>query len=100
MKDLRKYADRIRSLEEGKAELNEEIKSVFADAADAGYEPKALRRALALLKLDGAFRATIDLYESQLTLDLERPAKEPPAKEAKPAKPARKRAAEPADVFA
>ncbi len=64
--DLINYADRIDRLEDEKACLSEDIKEVFAEAKANGYDVKALRKVLALRKLDKETRAVIQLYGDRM----------------------------------
>lgn len=60
--ELLKYAERIQKLEEEKKTISDDIKEVVAEAASRGYDAKALRAVLSLLKKDEGTRAVIKLY--------------------------------------
>ncbi|GAO98194.1 hypothetical protein Cva_00842 [Caedimonas varicaedens] len=49
---LREYSNRIEKLEEEKKELSNCIKSVYQKAENVGFDKKALKRALQMLKLE------------------------------------------------
>jgi uncharacterized protein (UPF0335 family) len=46
------FIERIERLNEEKKSLGEDIKEVFAEAKSSGYDPKIMRKALAIRKLD------------------------------------------------
>lgn len=54
---LKALVERIEKLEEEKAAIGEDIKSVFAEAKGNGFDPKILKQVLALRKKDAAKRA-------------------------------------------
>lgn len=60
--ELMKFAERIENLEEEKKALSEDIKSVFGEAKSRGYDGKALRAVLSLMKKDESTRAIVKLY--------------------------------------
>jgi uncharacterized protein (UPF0335 family) len=63
---LRAFIERIEKLSEEKAALADDIKSVFDEAKSSGYDPKVMRKVIAIRKQDKAKReeeeALIDLY--------------------------------------
>jgi len=67
---LRSIVERIERLETEKAEVSEQIKEVYAEAKGNGFDPKAIRKVVALRKKDRAKRqeeeAVLDLYLSAL----------------------------------
>jgi uncharacterized protein (UPF0335 family) len=48
--DLRLLIERAERLEEEKCGLNDDIKDVFAEAKGRGYDPKAMKRIMAIRK--------------------------------------------------
>lgn len=67
---LRAFIERIERLEEEKATISEDIKEVYAEMKGVGFDVKAIRKIIALRKLDEAVRqeaeAMIDLYKEAL----------------------------------
>lgn len=67
---LRSIVDRIERQEAEKAEIAESIKEVYAEAKGNGFDPKSIRKVVALRKKDRARRqeeeAILDLYLSAL----------------------------------
>lgn len=67
---LRTIIDRINRLEQDKEAVMQDIKEVYAEAKGGGYDTKALRKVIRLLKMDRAKRqeeeAIMDLYLSAL----------------------------------
>ena len=67
---LRSIVERIERQEAEKAEIAESIKEVYAEAKGNGFDPKAIRKIVALRKKDRARRqeeeAILDLYLSAL----------------------------------
>lgn len=63
---LRSIIERIERLEEEKAAAAEDIREVYVEAQANGFEPKILRKVVALRKKDPAERqeeeALLDLY--------------------------------------
>jgi uncharacterized protein (UPF0335 family) len=63
---LRAYIERIERLEEEKRNLAADIREVYAEAKGNGFEPKVMRKLVALRKMDQADRqeeeALLDLY--------------------------------------
>ena len=51
---LLQLVQRIESLEEEKAALAEDIKSIYAEAKSDGYDPKILKQVISLRKKDAA----------------------------------------------
>lgn len=49
--ELRLLLERAERLEEEKKGINDDIKDVFAEAKGRGYDPKAMRRILAIRKM-------------------------------------------------
>ena len=67
---LRSIVERIERQEAEKAEIAESIKEVYAEAKPNGFDPKSIRKVVALRKKDRARRqeeeAILDLYLSAL----------------------------------
>ena len=67
---LKSIIERIERLEIEKAELASDIKGVYAEAQGNGFDPKALRKVIALRKLDADTRAeqeaVLDTYLAAL----------------------------------
>jgi uncharacterized protein (UPF0335 family) len=65
---LRSYIERIERLEEEKRGLAEGIRDVYAEAKGNGFEPKVMRRVVALRRMESADRqeldALLDLYRN------------------------------------
>jgi uncharacterized protein (UPF0335 family) len=63
---LRAYIERIERLEEEKRNLAADIREVYAEAKGNGFEPKVMRKLVALRKMDQSDRqeeeALLDLY--------------------------------------
>jgi len=51
---LQSLVNRIERLEEEKAALADDIKSIYAEAKSDGYDPKVLKQVIALRKKDAA----------------------------------------------
>ena len=49
---LKSFIERIERLSEGKNNINFDIKEVFSEARAMGYDPKIMRKILALRKMD------------------------------------------------
>ncbi|RME66274.1 MAG: DUF2312 domain-containing protein [Alphaproteobacteria bacterium] len=49
---LRAFIERIERLEEEKKGIADDIKDVYAEAKAAGFEPKVMRQAIKLRKMD------------------------------------------------
>lgn len=56
-KHLKSFVERIERLLEEKQALAEDIKEVMAEAKGNGYDPKILRKVIAIRKQDAAKRA-------------------------------------------
>lgn len=54
---LKAFIDRIETVEEHKAGLTADIKEIYSEAKSAGYDPKILRKVIALRRQDAAKRA-------------------------------------------
>lgn len=69
---LRAFIERVERLEEDKATISEDIKEVYAEAKGGGFDTKAMRRIVALRKMDNAKReemaAMLDLYANAIGL--------------------------------
>ena len=67
---LRSIIERIERLEEEKANIASDIKDIYTEAKSNGFDTKALRRVVALRKLDRAEReeadAILDAYLAAL----------------------------------
>lgn len=67
---LRSYIERIERLEEQKSEIADDIKDVFGEAKGTGFDTKALKKVIAIRKLDKDERmeqeAILDTYLSAL----------------------------------
>ena len=63
---IKAYLERIERLEEEKADLAEDIKSVYGEAKGNGFDVKTLRKLVRIRKMDQAKRqeeeAMLDLY--------------------------------------
>jgi uncharacterized protein (UPF0335 family) len=63
---LRGIVERIERLEEEKREVSEQVKEVYAEAKGNGFDPKILRKVVAMRKLTPDERAEVeaimDLY--------------------------------------
>jgi len=53
---LRSFIQRIEKLEEEKAALGADIREVYGEAKSTGFDPKIMRKVVALRKLDPADR--------------------------------------------
>jgi len=62
---LQQYIDRIERLEEEKANIGEDIKSVFAEAKSAGFDVKTIRAILKIRRMDSS-----ELEEQEYLLEL------------------------------
>lgn len=67
---LRSLVERIERLEEEKKAIADDIKDVYAEGKANGFDTKAMRRVIALRKVDATtreeFQAVLDLYMSLL----------------------------------
>ena len=72
--DLRRLLERIETLEEGKKDIADDIKDVYAEAKGNGWDPKTVRKLVALRKMDPDARreaqALLDTYAHAIGLDL------------------------------
>ncbi len=63
---LRKFIERVERLDEDKKAVAEDIKQVFAEAKSVGFDPKIMRKVIAIRKLDMDVRqeqeALLDVY--------------------------------------
>lgn len=63
---LRAFIERIERLEEEKKTISDDIKDVYAEAKGIGFDTKAIRKVVALRKIDQSERmeqeAVLDLY--------------------------------------
>ena len=57
---LKSFMDRIERLEEEMANIRNDIKEIFAEAKDYGYDSKIMKVMLRLQKLDEADRTELD----------------------------------------
>ena len=57
---LKSFMDRIEKLEEEMANIRSDIREIYAEAKDYGYDPKIMRVILRLQKLDEADRSELD----------------------------------------
>lgn len=58
---LKSIIERIERLEEEKAAILSDIKDVLTEAKSNGYEPKIIRKVIALRKMDPAEREQLQL---------------------------------------
>lgn len=66
MAKLGKYVERIQALEEEKQTLSNDIKEIYEEVEEAGFDVKALRLALRLRKLDAGTRDKAERYEGEV----------------------------------
>jgi uncharacterized protein (UPF0335 family) len=70
---LRAFIERVERLEEDKAEISDDIKAVYTEVKGAGLDAKAMRRIVALRKMDASKRQQqaelIALYAEAIGLD-------------------------------
>jgi len=57
---LRSFLERIERLEEEKQAIADDIKEVYAEAKGEGYDPKVMRRVIALRKIEKRERDEMD----------------------------------------
>lgn len=62
---LRSFVERIERLEGEKRDLAEDIKAVFTEAKGSGFDPKILRKLIAIRRQDPSDRS-----EEEILLDL------------------------------
>ena len=71
---LRTIVERIENLEGEKATISEDIKQVYSEAKGNGFDAKAIRKIVALRRMDEDKRkeaqAMLDMYAHALGLDL------------------------------
>lgn len=71
---LRTIVERIENLEGEKATISEDIKQVYSEAKGNGFDAKAIRKIVALRRMDEdkrkAAQAMLDMYAHALGLDL------------------------------
>lgn len=71
---LRLLVERVERLEEEKKAIADDVKDVYSEAKAVGYDPKIMRKIIALRKMkpdDRREQATIlQLYADELGLDL------------------------------
>lgn len=69
-KHLRSFIERVERLEEEKKVLAEDIKEVYAEAKGTGYDPKIMKKVVAIRRMDRAKRIEeeelLDLYLSAI----------------------------------
>lgn len=69
---LRSLIERVERLEEEKKELNSDIRDIFAEAKNAGFDVKAMRTVLKLRKMKVADRneqeAIVEIYRKALDM--------------------------------
>lgn len=53
---LQSIVQRIERLEDEKSQLNEDIKDIFKEAKGNGFDPKIIKKVIALRKMDAAKR--------------------------------------------
>lgn len=74
---LRQFIERIERLEEDKAALAQDVREVFAEARDAGFDVKIMRQVLKLRKLNTDERTELehllDTYMHALELAEKKP---------------------------
>ena len=72
--ELREYLERIERLEQQKAEIGEDVRDIYLLAKSKGFDPKTMRKVVALRKLDPAKRKKqqdlLELYAHAVGLDL------------------------------
>lgn len=71
---LRAFIERVERLNEDKQAVTDDIKEVFAEAAGAGFDTKAIRKLVAMRKQDQAKReeeaAILSLYAAALGMEI------------------------------
>ncbi len=76
---LKQLIDKIERLEEEKAELAGEIRDVFGEAKNHGFDVKIIRKILSLRKMDrdelAEHEELLSLYMTALDMALEKPAR-------------------------
>ena len=70
---LRSIVERIERLEEEKQNLGDDIRDVFKEARGVGFDPRILKKLIALRKIDPEKRAQdeaiLDLYKTAVGTD-------------------------------
>ena len=70
IKALHNFVERIERMEEEKSSISDDIKDIYNEAAGTGFDKKALRKLVALRKMDPDERKSqlelIDLYMVEL----------------------------------
>ena len=65
--ELRTFVDRIERLEAEKSQLGEDIRAIYAESKSVGYDPKIIRKVIALRKMDrDARREMEELIEAYM----------------------------------
>ncbi|MDR1008787.1 MAG: DUF2312 domain-containing protein [Rickettsiales bacterium] len=57
---LKGFMDRVERLEEEMTQIRTDVREIYAEAKDFGYDPKIMRTILRLKKLDEADRSELD----------------------------------------
>lgn len=57
---LKSFIERIERLEDEKAALSTDIREVYAEAKSTGFDPKVMRKVIALRRMDKADRAELE----------------------------------------
>ena len=67
---LRSFIERVERLEEDRANLNADIREVYAEAKSAGFDAKTMRQLIRLRKLEPAERQEqeqhLEVYRSEV----------------------------------
>lgn len=75
--NLRRYIERIEKLENDKAEIAADIRNIYTRAKGEGFDPKVMRQALKIKRMDTAERekmeCLLDIYLHALGLQLQLP---------------------------
>lgn len=75
-KELKSIIERIERLEEEKSQTACDIKDVYLEAKDRGYDPKAIKKVVSRRRMNPDKRRelddTVDLYEARLGMDRQR----------------------------
>ena len=70
---LKGFIERIQTVEEQEAAVRADKKEIYAEAKGEGFDTKAIRKIISLLKKDKMKReaeeAVLDLYKTQIGLD-------------------------------
>lgn len=71
---LKSFIERVEKLEEEKKAISDDIRDVFAEAKGNGFDVKAMKRVIAIRKMDpndcAELNAIIDMYCKALGLDV------------------------------